>query len=202
MYDFSRMQKLVDRMQKLQPAKPPPDTRFLPEELKKEKIIEDPNKIEKKAKRQLLIKNLKGSGGLKPVEDDRLLLIQKENYLKKKQRELEMEQVKQELAEQKKQEKQKLEIETQRALQVIKGKKEISQVEREEKIKKHIDNEFLKRKQKVNNSIQMSSIDASYVSQSQNLNNSQIKKQILDYHTLPKEQYNRIYRQPAVSPPK
>ncbi|CAK56345.1 unnamed protein product (macronuclear) [Paramecium tetraurelia] len=202
MYDFSRMQKLVDRMQKLQPPQPPPDTRFLPEELKKEKVIEDPKKIEKKTKRQLLIKNKKGSGGLKPVEDERLFLIQKENYLKKKQRELEMEQVKKELAEQKKQEKQKLEIETQRALQFVKGKKELSQLEREEKIKKKNDNEFLKRKQKVNNSIQMSSIDASYVSQNQNLNNSLIKKQIIDYHTLPKEQYNRIYRQQAVSPPK
>ncbi|CAD8138217.1 unnamed protein product [Paramecium octaurelia] len=202
MYDFSRMQKLVDRMQKLQPPQPPPDTRFLPEELKKDKVIEDPKKIEKKAKRQLLIKNQKGSSGLKPVEDERLFLIQKENYLKKKQRELEMEQVKKELAEQKKQEKQKLEIATQRALQFVKGKKELSQLEREEKIKKQNDNEFLKRKQKVNNSIQMSSIDASYVSQGQILNNSLIKKQIIDYHTLPKEQYNRIYRQQAVSPPK
>ncbi|CAD8152031.1 unnamed protein product [Paramecium pentaurelia] len=199
MYDFTRMQKLVDRMQKLQPSNPPPDTRFLPEELKKDKIVDDPQKNVKQAKRQLLIKNYKGSNGLKPIEDERLLLIQKENYLKKKQRELEMEQVKQELAEQKKQEKLKLEQETQRALLVVKEKKEISQVEKEEKIKKRIDNEFQKRKQKANNSIQMSSIDASYVSQ--NLNTSLIKKQILDYHTLPKEQYNRIYRQP-VSPPK
>ncbi|CAD8052549.1 unnamed protein product [Paramecium primaurelia] len=199
MYDFTRMQKLVDRMQKLQPSNPPPDTRFLPEELKKDKIVDDPQKNVKQAKRQLLIKNYKGSNGLKPIEDERLLLIQKENYLKKKQRELEMEQVKQELAEQKKQEKLKLEQETQRALLVVKEKKEISQVEKEEKIKKRNDNEFQKRKQKANNSIQMSSIDASYVSQ--NLNTSLIKKQILDYHTLPKEQYNRIYRQP-VSPPK
>ncbi|CAD8049138.1 unnamed protein product [Paramecium primaurelia] len=199
MYDFTRMQKLVDRIQKLQPANPPPDTRFLPEELKKDKIIDDPQMIVKKAKRQLLIKNQKAQNGLKPIEDERLLLIQKENYLKKKQRELEMEQVKKELAEQKKQEKLKLEQETQRALIVVKEKKEISQVEKEEKIKKRNDNEFQKRKQKANNSIQMSSIDASYVSQ--NLNTSLIKKQILDYHTLPKEQYNRIYRQP-VSPPK
>ncbi|CAK67388.1 unnamed protein product (macronuclear) [Paramecium tetraurelia] len=199
MYDFTRMQKLVDRMQKLQPPNPPPDNRFLPEELKKDKIVEDPQKNVKQAKRQLLIKNYKGSNGLKPIEDERLLLIQKENYLKKKQRELEMEQVKQELAEQKKQEKLKLEQETQRALLVVKEKKEITQVQKEEKIKKRNDNEFYKRKQKANNSIQMSSIDASYVSQ--NLNSSLIKKQILDYHTLPKEQYNRIYRQP-VSPPK
>ncbi|CAD8058428.1 unnamed protein product [Paramecium sonneborni] len=199
MYDFTRMQKLVDRMQKLQPANPPPDTRFLPEELKKDKIVDDPQKNVKKAKRQLLIKNQKGSNVLKPIEDERLLLIQKENYLKKKQRELEMEQVKQELAEQKKQEKQKLELETQRALLVVKEKKETVQIEKEEKIKKRNDNEFQKRKQKANNSIQISSIDASYVSQ--NLNTSLIKKQILDYHTLPKEQYNRIYRQP-VSPPK
>ncbi|CAD8147160.1 unnamed protein product [Paramecium pentaurelia] len=199
MYDFTRMQKLVDRMQKLQPANPPPDTRFLPEELKKDKIIDDPQMIVKKAKRQLLIKNQKAQNGLKPIEDERLLLIQKENYLKKKQRELEMEQVKKELAEQKKQEKLKLEQETQRALIIVKEKKEISQVEKEEKIKKRNDNEFQKRKLKANNSIQMSSIDASYVSQ--NLNTSLIKKQILDYHTLPKEQYNRIYRQP-VSPPK
>ncbi|CAD8060288.1 unnamed protein product [Paramecium sonneborni] len=199
MYDFTRMQKLVDRMQKLQPANPPPDTRFLPEELKKDKIVDDPQNNIKKTKRQLLIKNQKGSNVLKPIEDERLLLIQKENYLKKKQRELEMEQVKKELAEQKKQEKQKIELETQRALLVVKEKKEIIQVEKEEKIKKRNDNEFQKKKQKANNSIQLSSIDASYVSQ--NLNTSLIKKQILDYHTLPKEQYNRIYRQP-VSPPK
>ncbi|KAM3141586.1 hypothetical protein pb186bvf_006191 [Paramecium bursaria] len=179
--DYTRMMKIMERITKLQPQNPPPDTRFIDEPTNKLQTIDQVAKTERK--RKLLA--IRKKPQLVPDLDANTQYMQKNNYLQQKQRQLELEQAKKELAEQKRLLKLEQEQLTQKKLIQLKEKNEQTVLQREEKIKKLNDQEFQRKKQQ-----SQVSLDNSLLS----LNGTLVKKQIEDYHTLPREQYNRLYK--------